>query len=529
MKKKKFLVGLLSTACAVVASFAFASCGGNGNDNAEKELTQFEKIYAQYVVYAQAEGKTPLPYEEWLVMIKGETGEAGREIAKAEIIDGYLWITYTDSETPVNVGKVTADGAVDDLQGTDGLEYYPLPDGTYAVAKGNTIYLEEIVIPATYKGKAVTVITESAFENSKAISITIPDSVTSIGGRAFYYCSRLTSVVIPDGVTSIGKGAFAYCSSLTSVVIGNGVTSIGKGAFEGCSSLTSVVIGNGVTSIGDFAFASCNKLQYNEKDSLKYLGNEKNPYVYLADTATTNITTATIENGCKIIGSDAFFDCISLTSVVIPDGVTSIGSYAFEDCSSLTSVVIPDGVTSIGDSVFSDCSSLTSVVIPNSVTSISSSAFYDCSSLTSVVIPNSVTSIGSSAFYGCSSLTSVVIPDGVTSIGSYAFSGCSRLTSVVIPDGVTSIGDRAFEYCISLTEIVIPESVRSIGDSAFYNCNRLTSVYYKGTASEWSKISIGSSNAKLTNATVYYYSETKPTTTGNYWHYDENGSIVVWE
>ena len=112
--------------------------------------------------------------------------------------------------------------------------------------------------------------------------------------------------------------------------------------------------------------------------------------------------------------------------------------------------------------------------------------------------------IGDYAFYYCSSLTSVVIPDSVTSIGERAFCSCKLLTSIVIPDSVTSIGERAFYYCISLTSIVIPASVTSIGKFAFYYCSSLTSVYYTGTAEQWAKISIGSNNTPLTNATKHY-------------------------
>ena len=138
-------------------------------------------------------------------------------------------------------------------------------------------------------------------------------SVTSIGSWAFYDYSSLTEIVIPDSVTSIGSNAFYDCDNLTEIVIPDGVTSIGYNAFSGCSSL-----------------------QYTIKDGLKYLGNPNNPYLYLAGTETMDITSATIENDCKVIGINAFYECDSLTEIVIPDGVESIGAWAFAYCDNLT-------------------------------------------------------------------------------------------------------------------------------------------------------------------------------------------------
>ena len=240
--------------------------------------------------------------------------------------------------------------------------------------------IAEIHIPSQIKyGKYtydVTKIGDAFKDCSSLTSITIPNSVTSIGYAAFCRCSSLTSITIPNSVTSIGSGAFADCSSLTSITIPNSVTSIGQSAFKECSSLTSITIPNSVTSIGDYAF----------------------------------------------------WHCFSLTSVTIPNSVTSIGKSAFNDCSSLTSITIPNSVTSIGDEAFKGCNALTSITIPNSVTSIGSYAFYYCSSLTSVKIPNSVTSIGHYAFAYCSSLTSITIGNSVTSIGDWAFYECESLT-----------------------------------------------------------------------------------------------------
>ena len=174
------------------------------------------------------------------------------------------------------------------------------------------------------------------------------------------------------------------------------------------------------------------------------------------------------------------------------------------------------------------------IVIPSespkgdTVTEISYNAFEYCKGFTSVTIPDSVTTIGNYAFRDCTGLTSVTIPDSVLSICKFAFMRCSGLISITITDSVLSIGDRAFWGCSSLTSVTIPNSVTSIGNYAFYDCRALTAVYYADTEAEWSKISINDYNNYLTSATRYYYSEIEPEAKGNYWHYDENGKVVVW-
>ena len=286
--------------------------------------------------------------------------------------------------------------------------------------------------------------------------------------------SQVKTVIIEDGVTSIGDRAFDGCTKLTRVVIPDSVTSIGYGSFRGCYSLPSVAIPDSVTSIGDSAFAYCKVL-----------------------------TGITLSGSVTSIGSCAFQSCDSLTSVTMQNGVTDIGDNAFTYCKNLTSVTIPNSVKTIGTSAFYNCAGLTRVTIPSSVTRIEQDTFKGCSGLTSVTISAGVTSIESGAFRDCTSLTSVTIPGSVTSIEGYAFAYCSALTSLIIHDGTTSIGISAFMNCTSLGSVTIPRSVTDIGGYAFGSCRSLADVYYGGTETDWTKITIGNGNGNLTSATLH--------------------------
>ncbi|MDE5562640.1 MAG: leucine-rich repeat domain-containing protein [Clostridiales bacterium] len=135
---------------------------------------------------------------------------------------------------------------------------------------GNYLIQAKDTLSGSYAIKQGTrVIADSAFMDcsSSLTSITIPNSVTSIGRDAFYGCRGLTSVTIPNSVISIGINSFRFCGSLTSVIIDKGVTIIDSGAFYGCVSLTSVTIPNSVTLISMEAFAYCTNLK-----NIKYNG-----------------------------------------------------------------------------------------------------------------------------------------------------------------------------------------------------------------------------------------------------------------
>ena len=325
---------------------------------------------------------------------------------------------------------------------------------------GTLSYTGGVATEQDYYGNSTSSTTSTTYYIPSSLK-----SVTVTGGNilygAFSGCKGLTSITIPNSVTSIGSSAFSRCTGLTSITIPNRVTSIGRYAFYYCSGLTSVTIPDRVTSIGDGAFSSCDKLQD----------------IYITDIAAW----------CNISGLDNLMEY----------GVSDKNLYINNEL--VTSITIPNSVTRIGSSAFRNCTGLTSVTIPNSVTSIGYQTFYGCTGLTSIIVDAGNTKYHSAGnclietetktlILGCN--TSVIPTDGsVTSIGSYAFAGCTGLTSVTIPDSVTSIGGVAFSGCKGLTSITIPNSVTSIGSSAFSRCTGLTRITFNGTIEEWNAIS----------------------------------------
>ena len=378
----------------------------------------------------------------------------------------------------------------------------------------------DVTLPEDFNGDNYSI--SGAFSGCIGLtSVTIPNSVTSIGGGAFSGCSGLTSVTIPNSVTSIGGGAFSGCSGLTSITIPNSVTTIESSAFYGCKKLTSVTIGTDVTTIGERAFSECSGLTSINVASGNSVYDSRSNCNAIIETASNTLIAGCqntiIPNSVTKIEKNAFYSCSGLTSITIPNSVTSIGSVAFYNVKHIIytgnatgspwgaisingfidgdfvfsddtktrlmayignggDITIPNSVTSIGDGAFYNSSGLTSVTIGDGVTEIGYEAFYNCEELTSIKIPNPVTTIREYTFYKCTGLTIVTLPNSVTTIESSAFSGCTGLTSITIPNSVTSIGNGAFSGCTGLTSVTIPNSVTTIGNSAFYNCSKLTSV-----------------------------------------------------
>lgn len=260
--------------------------------------------------------------------------------------------------------------------------------------------------------------------------------------------------------------------------------------------LTSVTIGNNVRKIGSSAFSE----QY-----------------YLK--------SVTFGNSVTEIGGSAFYEC-SLTSVTLPAGVKEIKGNTFYGNMSLRSVTLNEGLETISQMAFYGVNNLAEITIPSTVTSIdfAKNAFGNCTNLTAMNVapgntayrsvdgivytadgtsllfsplklavenltfPFELTGIGSAAFKNNKTIKTVTFPPELASIGSDAFNGCSSLTSLTFPTSLRTIGEYAFANCTGLTSISLNDGLQTIDQSAFKSCTGLTSLSIPATVGsiQWS-------------------------------------------
>ena len=221
------------------------------------------------------------------------------------------------------------------------------------------LYSGKVVIPptVTYEGRTykVTTIGYKAFALCLITSVSIPSSVTSIEGNAFYQCYKLKNIVIPSSVTSIKPG-FSWCEDLTSIKVekGNPVYD----SRDNCNAI--------IETASNMLIAGCRKTK--------------------------------IPNTVTRIGNSAFSYCHKLSSITIPNSVTEIGDKAFAYCEDLRTVNMSNSVTIIGAEAFNNCINLKKLSLPPTLKTIDAAAFSYCFDIESVTIPNTVTTISKEAF-----------------------------------------------------------------------------------------------------------------------------------
>lgn len=439
-------------------------------------------------------------------------------------------------------------------------------------AFGNNVNLRSVAVKAN---SALTTLDTSVFNGDKALE-TVDfgegSSLKTIGKNVFYNCTSLGQIIVPASVETIGETAFYGCASLESLTFADGshLKEIGKQAFmktalknfdfpvstqdtiklgvelfKSCTSLTKVYLSKSVTAI-DNVFLGCGSLKTIQIDpeNENFSADDEKPIIFNKQGDTVRLVYAAIEGTYEIdegsieIGSAAFYGQAGVKTVIIPASVRIIGENAFKNCIGLEQVIIDEGsaLTSIGQYAFASCKNLQKIELEHCshLTALSGQAFQNCASLKEIDLSATrVTQLGHTASYGfvfdgCASLSSVKLPETLTSINNYSFSDCRSLESINVPASVKTLGSYAFyhagltqidlsktqvtvvashlfdgaeklktvrlsnavdqfgTYCFlgsGVTEVTVPSSLKTFSTNAFQDCKDLETIDFTGCAS----------------------------------------------
>ena len=243
---------------------------------------------------------------------------------------------------------------------TEGLYTYTVTNGEATITQVDSSVSGDVTIPETLGGYPVVAIGDDAFFDLYDIeSVSIPNTVTSIGAYAFASCSILSEVVLPENLVTIGDGAFSM-SSVKSYEIPASVTSIGKSALESFS-VKSITVDkeNPVYSSDD------NGVLFNKEKT-----------VLIQFPAKSDLTAYTVPASVTKIESYAFAETTKLKSITISNKVTDIPAGAFSE-SGIEFTVLPDSVKCIGQGAFEYCSKLKKIVVGTGLEEIKHDVFCD--------------------------------------------------------------------------------------------------------------------------------------------------------
>lgn len=247
----------------------------------------------------------------------------------------------------------------------------------------------------------------------------IGSGITAVPEDAFSGCENLQSVTIPQTVRSIGARAFGQCENLSQVDLSEGLCSIGDNAFLQCKSLTQIQIPDSVTDMGENPFRNT---------PVKIQISDGNPAFSVADGVLFD------KAGTRLI----FCPCNKEGDYQIPRGVREIGAAAFDQCNGLGHVTLPESLDTVVGNPFAYARLELKLSADNPNFSLVDGVLFDKAQARLIAYP-----------CGRSGET-YEIPAGTREIGAYAFSGCETLTGVTIPDSVTSIHELAFWNCEKL-------------------------------------------------------------------------------
>ena len=344
---------------------------------------------------------------------------------------------------------------------------------TVRAADADDFEINEEGVLVKYKGSAtdvtipetVTSIGERAFASSSVENVTIPASVRSIGQEAFIYSSLKTisfadDAARPAQLTTIADRAFAN-TSLQAIELPRSVVTIGAGVFDYNSALTSIKLGPNVdVSSVTGGYAETSALMSVEVDPANPNFESVDGVLYSRDHSKLFIYPAAKNAG---------------GAYTVLDGVQTIAYRAFQKAS-ITSVTLPDSLRSIGEEGFR-LSALTAVALPERFETLGVCAFCSADKLDSIDLGGTIT-VGGSAFESTKAKAGINFrPElgRLATIGDFAFSRTAP-ASVSLPDSVTTVGEQAFSENTALTSFHIGAGVTSFAVTALYNDRKIATL-----------------------------------------------------
>ena len=309
-----------------------------------------------------------------------------------------LTATAKDSKQVVATKELTITDTIRSYALSDGSGnlYYNTETG-WITGADETV--KNVLIPAQIDGVTIVGIDPYAFtkrdggsrvqENTTLTSVSIPNTVVEIGESAFERCTALSTLrFAPESkLTTIGENAFYQCSSITSLTIPDSVQSIGDKAFCYLENLKYLIVSGELDSTGwlskDWNGNRC------ELEKLTLTGQYvcegvKNTYNWGDDWRSIpgrNAKKVILSEGITAISNGAFSNCGKIEQVVFPSSLKAIGEYAFEDCRSIEQIDFPANLQAIGKRAFSNCSNLTGINLPSSIETLGEECFYSCGKL----------------------------------------------------------------------------------------------------------------------------------------------------
>lgn len=417
------------------------------------------------------------------------------------------------------------------------------------------------------KSSSLNTISEYAFYSTAITKIDLPASLNYVCNYAFGACSKLTSVTLRNSYIMIDYYAFTSnnieevynLGELYGVYAGSdshggvALNAIIVHTDENAEPLTDVEVNGFRFKKSDnhwflMGLAEGNNATELVFDSFDWEGEEITSYVIYKNAFANNssITSVTIRSAVSEIMQKAFYECSGMTTLAFDEDctLTQISDYAFAYCSGITSLVLPDSLTTIKYGAFLNCNRLNSVLLPQELTNIEWDAFNGCYNLYDVINKSSITLTpgesypGYVAYYALAvredskpleveeRTTNNAVAKFVRYNNEWYLVSCTTPSYDIVDLPVLEIESKIQKYHIfrhAFTEanlsygIILPKEISGI-DSGALNYIYWITIYYTGSAEDWSALGITTQNVYTYVDCVHEYGT---------WTYDESGSINI--